>query len=88
MKLMDMKKTYGVSKVLMRFFFAFLCGFTFHVAFFVYDIPYATVWTYTICLLILYKLLDMFEEYNITKPIAVSYFENHKNSLSCSVSSS
>ena len=72
MKLMDMKKTFAVSKSLLRVFFAFLCGFCFHVAFFLYGVRYANVATYTLCLLAFYWTLDKVEEVQITRPIEVS----------------
>ena len=72
MRLMDMKKTYGVSKSLMRVFFALTCGFVFHVAFFVYNVHLCNVATYTVCLLALYWLLDYIEEVQFTRPIDVS----------------
>ena len=76
MKLMDMKKTFAVSKSLMRVFFAFLCGFCFHVAFFIYGVRYANVATYIVCLLGFYWALDKIEEVQITRPIEVSFNEN------------
>jgi len=72
MKLMDMKKTFGISKSLMRVFFALMCGTLFHVAFFLYNVKHANVSTFTVCLIIFYYILDWVEETQFTKPIEVS----------------
>ena len=71
MKLMDMKKTYQVSKSLMRVFFSLLCGFVFHVAFFIYNVKFANVALFAICLIAFYKLLDYQEEVQFNRPIQV-----------------
>ena len=59
----------------MRVFFAFLCGFCFHVAFFIYGVRYANVATYIVCLLGFYWALDKIEEVQITRPIEVSFYD-------------
>lgn len=71
MRLMDMKKTFGVSKSLIRVFFALLCGFTFHAAFFLYNVHHANVSTFAVCLVLLYSVLDWVEDSQFTKPIEV-----------------
>ena len=72
MKLMDMRKTYAVSRTLMRVSFSILSGFIFHVAFFVYDIIYANAALFALCLVAFYWLLDYVEEVQFNKPIEVS----------------
>ena len=76
MRLMDMKKTYQVSKSLMRVFFSLLCGFVFHVAFFIYNVKFANVALFAICLIAFYKLLDYQEEVQFNRPIQVRQQKN------------
>ena len=73
MKLMDMKKTCQVSQSLMRVFFSLMCGFVFHVAFFIYNCALANVAVFAVCLFGFYRLLDYIEEVQFNKPIEVSH---------------
>ena len=71
MLLTDMKKTYQVSKKLCRISFALLCGMLFHLAHFSKDAHMLNLQLFALLTLVLYKALDLYEDYAFTNPIKV-----------------
>ena len=72
MRLMDMKKTYQVSKHLCRVSFALTCGMLFHLGFFGHNIEFLNLQLFAVIILVLYKALDWYEDAMFTRPINVS----------------
>ena len=86
MRLMDMKKTYQVSKHLCRVSFALTCGMLFHLGFFGHNIEFLNLQLFAVILIVLYKALDWYEDAMFTKPISVSRKKHTHISFSCLLS--
>ena len=72
LRLTEMKKTYQVSKKVTRITFSILCGCLFHLLFFAYDIHFLNLTTFSVIAVLQYLLMDLYEEYEFTRPIEVS----------------